>query len=61
MTPAPPLDLELFVLAVDPVWFFVLPLISVARPSLELMAVVSIDVFGSHAIIVLLVFLGWHC
>lgn len=61
MAPAPPLGLELFVLAVDPVGFFVLPLIFVARPSLELMAGVSIDVFGSYAILLSLVFLGRHC
>jgi hypothetical protein len=45
MTLALPFCIEVLVLAVDPVRLLVLPLVIVARSSLKLMAIVSVDFF----------------
>ena len=60
MASALPLDWELVVLAVDGIRWFLLPLILVARPGLELMSVVSVDLFGVDFVSILLAFLGRH-
>ena len=60
MASALPLDRELVVLAVDGVRWLMLPLILVARPGLELMSVVSVDLFGVDLVSILLACFGRH-